>query len=365
MTVVEELIVAVREEGAQETEDNLEGVESQFDDTADSVGDSADEMQGFATRFQGAMRAIMAGFAVAAAGLLANVPVVSELFSGLVSILEAVAFQMDNVLRPILTPLTNLLFDLSGAIFEAGGALGTFIGVVGTIIAILGGLAGAILTANAVLGTKLSLFGVLIGLGKIVIGAIAAVVGAVALVPVAIVAAIAALALLAWHFREPIVKAIQTALDWLSDLANRAVDWITDMADIVTDALTDLARNAYRWGRDLVNNLIDGLMSRLSALRSAASRVASAVRDRLPGSDAETGPLSDLSTTGPALVDTFAEGIEANVNRAGSAADSVAGAASPNFAAGRSESPAIFLDGNRVDENQSRFQRSRISRRGR
>ena len=47
-----------------------------------------------------------------------------------------------------------------------------------------------------------------------------------------------------------------------------------------------------------------------SAPVDAASGVAGDIRDRLPGSDAETGPLSDLTDAGEAIMTTPAEAAE-------------------------------------------------------
>ena len=107
-----------------------------MEDTANSAGNSAEELEGFSQRFSGALSAAVAGLAVAAGGLLSQVPVIGELMSGLFSIIEAVAFQMDSVLRPVLSPITDQMFDWANAIFEADGALGTLIGVVGSLISI-------------------------------------------------------------------------------------------------------------------------------------------------------------------------------------------------------------------------------------
>ena len=53
------------------------------------------------------------------------------------------------------------------------------------------------------------------------------------------------------------------------------------------------------------------------------------VRDRFTSSDAETGPLDDISTTGPALVDTFADGMTDEALTAERASEVIADAAKP------------------------------------
>ena len=164
MVTAEELVVSITSEGTQETQDDLEGVESTMEDTADSAGDSADELEGFSKRFSGALSAAVAGLAVGAAGLLSQVPVIGEAMSGLFAILEALAFQMDSVLRPVLTPIGDFFFDMANAIFEADGAMGTLTGTFGTVAAGAGILIGVLkLIGVALTGPLLAAIGVVAG----------------------------------------------------------------------------------------------------------------------------------------------------------------------------------------------------------
>ena len=137
-------------------------------DTADSAGDSAEELEGFSQRFQGAMSAAVAALAVAAGGLLSQVPVIGELMEGLFAIVEAVAFQMDSVLRPALSGITDSLFDVANAIFDSDDEMGNLIGTFGTIAAGAGLLIGVLKLFSITLTGPL-----LIAIG-VVAGAIAA-----------------------------------------------------------------------------------------------------------------------------------------------------------------------------------------------
>ena len=168
IVTAEELTVAITSEGVNETQEDLEGVERSMQDTADSAGNSAEELEGFSQRFAGALSAAVAGLAVAAGGLLSQVPVIGELMEGLFAIVEAVAFQMDSVLRPALSGITDSLFDVANAIFDSDDEMGNLIGTFGTIAAGAGLLIGVLKLIGVTLTGPL-----LIAIG-IVAGAIAA-----------------------------------------------------------------------------------------------------------------------------------------------------------------------------------------------
>lgn len=62
-------------------------------------------------------------------------------------------------------------------------------------------------------------------------------------------------------------------------------------------------------GAGLINALTGGITSKIGSAITAVSGLASKLRSFLPGSDAETGALSDLTHSGKMLPVTFAQGI--------------------------------------------------------
>lgn len=145
MVTAEELLVKITPEGVGETRQELEGVEQAMEDTADSAGDSAEQLEGFSQKFAGAMTAAVAALAIGAAGLLSQVPVLGEAFAGLGAVVDAIAFQMDGVLRPAMSTVTTTLFEIANAIFEADGSMGQLVGRLGTVASGAGLLVGALL----------------------------------------------------------------------------------------------------------------------------------------------------------------------------------------------------------------------------
>ncbi|UXF50610.1 hypothetical protein 7908G4C8_22 [Haloquadratum phage sp.] len=114
----EELVVKALPEGFGETNDKLEKTDEKFEQVSSSMEESTGLLSSLANKFGGALSAIVAGVAIATAGLLSQVPILGEVVSGLTSVINAVAFQLDKRLRPVLGPVRDGLFELAQAIFE-------------------------------------------------------------------------------------------------------------------------------------------------------------------------------------------------------------------------------------------------------
>lgn len=139
--------------------------------------------------------------------------------------------------------------------------------------------------------------------------------------------------------------AAEFALQWfttegvtlIKDLVRLAVDWLRTtgvsmaeraargVADAVQGALEDLGEAAISWGQSVVEGLIQGLRNKLGELREAAEQVAGVIDKHMPGSDAETGPLSDLSASGAAIPETLAAGMQRNQQAVAPASDLIPG----------------------------------------
>jgi len=114
----EELVVKALPEGFSRTNDKLETTDEKFEEVSGSMEESTGLLSSLANKFGGALSAIVAGVAVATAGILSQVPILGEVVSGLTSVINAVAFQLDKRLRPVLGPVRDGLFELAQAIFE-------------------------------------------------------------------------------------------------------------------------------------------------------------------------------------------------------------------------------------------------------
>jgi len=249
MTTVQEIVVKATPDGMDDVVSQTNEMESAVKDSTEEMNDQAEAMSDLSEKFQGAMGAIVTGLAVAAAGLLAQIPILGELFGALGAVLDAVAFQLDRVFRPVLAPVTDLILDLADAIFEAEGPL---------------------------------------------------------------------------------------AVAFLKDFATRAKQAANDVVKRITGAFTSLVDKAKDWGKSLIEKLVKGIKS-----------AAGAVQDIVEGINLTAGvTIGDVAGT------------------AGEIAGAASDAGSDFIGSVGSSAANVYLDGTRVDDNQGRYRKDALARRG-
>lgn len=91
--------------------------------------------------------------------------------------------------------------------------------------------------------------------------------------------------------------------------ANEAIAAVQGMGGQINSFLSGLASQASAWGSSLMSSFGAGLAAGANAALAPLRNLAAQARALMPGSDAETGPLSDITQTGPGLVNAFADGI--------------------------------------------------------
>ncbi len=132
-------------------------------------------------------------------------------------------------------------------------------------------------------------------------------------------------------FGESVGNAISFVIDGITSLVgtwNRLVGLITQPIAVLFDtgsasaaidafrqALSDLSEWLFgvadfsEFGQRMVDTLISGIMSVKDTLTESVGNVFASVKKLLPFSDAEEGPLSRLTESGRAIVDTIADGV--------------------------------------------------------
>ena len=76
------------------------------------------------------------------------------------------------------------------------------------------------------------------------------------------------------------------------------------------DFIKSLPSKALSWGKDLIQNFVNGIWNKIGAVTEVISNVADKVKSFLGFSEPEDGPLSNFHTFAPDMIKLFAQGIE-------------------------------------------------------
>ncbi|AGM11160.1 tape measure [Halorubrum tailed virus 4] len=263
-----------------ETQDDLEGVERTMDETADSAGNSAEELEGFSQKFKGAMGAAISALAVGSAGLLSQVPIVGEAFSGLSAIVDELIFKIDDDLRPSLSGFRDDLFETAADVGEADSSLEAF-------RTALDGVGQAIQdTSTGQLQQEIQdLTGITVPENWLDLGwdiitmdarnAVDTLTSVVKDYPEDFGTFLESIAPKAGREYN---KLVTDTRNWVNDLIDEVEDFPSDVRTFFTNLATDLntwaddlATDAREWGVDLIESFTDGIEARLSGLRDFLS----------------------------------------------------------------------------------------------
>ena len=105
------------------------------------------------------------------------------------------------------------------------------------------------------------------------------------------------------------------------------------IVDKVKSGFSDKVKDAKNWGKDLIQNFIDGIMAKFDALKSSVKRCAQAVKDFLGFSEPKEGPLSNFHTYAPDMMDLYAKGIDDNIGKVEDSVTDVAKTIAGSFTA--------------------------------
>ena len=96
----------------------------------------------------------------------------------------------------------------------------------------------------------------------------------------------------------------------IMEKAAEIVDFVTEKITEICDFIASLPEKFYNWGVEMMQNLIDGIMSMIDAVADAVQSVASTISDFLHFSEPDKGPLSNFNSWMPDMMKQMAEQIE-------------------------------------------------------
>ena len=86
----------------------------------------------------------------------------------------------------------------------------------------------------------------------------------------------------------------------------------------------NLAKNAYTWGKDIIEGIVNGIRACIGKVKNAVKSVAETIRSFLHFSVPDEGPLTDYESWMPDFMSGLAKGIEQSRSMVAKAVDSVA-----------------------------------------
>lgn len=212
-------------------------------------------------------------------------PVLNDIATGLLNIVNAVQeFTEKN--EPLIPLITGLITAL-GAL-AAGLGIASLIGTVSKAFAAL----NAIMAANPII---------------LVVGLIAGLVAAL---------------ITAYKTNDEFRAEVQEAWQTLKDFVSAGIEKIKAAAE----TLKELPGKALQWGKDMIQNFINGIKSMINKVKDAVSNVAQTVKNFLGFSEPKMGPLSNFHTYGPDMMQLYAKGMTDNIGVIKNASAKVASA---------------------------------------
>ena len=234
--------------------------------------------------------------------------------------LKIVGADLVNAAAPMITSVAEALKNAVSGIRAAWEGLSPQMQE--TIIK-LAGVAAAVGPVLTIGGKLVSGIGSLMGLAPKLASAFGAVKTALSAVwavmaanPIAlIIAAVAALVagfVYCWNKFEGFRNFWINAWEAIKAGATAAVDWVRNALQNLGDFFSNLGSSALQWGRDLIQNFINGIKDMWDKAKNAVSGFAQMIKDFLGFSEPKKGPLSNFSSYSPDMVDLFVKGLKDN-----------------------------------------------------
>ena len=112
---------------------------------------------------------------------------------------------------------------------------------------------------------------------------------------------------------------LSAAGEMIMSLINGIKSYFSKMSQVASDligkfkeTIKNVGSKAFEWGADLIQGLIDGIKSKITAIKDAVSGVADKIKSFLHFSVPDEGPLKDYESWMPDFMKGLASGIEKN-----------------------------------------------------
>ena len=111
---------------------------------------------------------------------------------------------------------------------------------------------------------------------------------------------------------EAAAQLIFTLVEGLVKLFGKIIEVGAKLVTSIKEGFSQKVQDAKNWGRDIIDNFINGIKEKWEHLKQTVKNVAQSVKNFLGFSEPEEGPLSDFHTYAPDMMDLYAKGIDDN-----------------------------------------------------
>ena len=117
-------------------------------------------------------------------------------------------------------------------------------------------------------------------------------------------------------------QAVQSGIDGVKNI-------FSTLKSHLSSTFTNIMSAMRNWGSDMINNLINGIKSKIGQVKDAAASIANAIRQYIHFSEPDVGPLSDFNTYMPDMIQAMVKGIDNGIPQIQKAMNNMAGALVP------------------------------------
>lgn len=108
------------------------------------------------------------------------------------------------------------------------------------------------------------------------------------------------------------VQIVLTLIKGIVSVLGKVIEMGANLPKKIKEGLIKHAGEAKEWGRDMINNFINGIKEKWEALKGVVKKVAQSVKDLIGFSEPKEGPLSNFHTYAPDMMNLFIKGVKDN-----------------------------------------------------
>ena len=132
---------------------------------------------------------------------------------------------------------------------------------------------------------------------------------------------------------EASTQLIFMLIEGIVKMFGKIIEVGADLVTKVKEGFSQKIQDAKNWGRDIIDNFINGIKEKWDHLKQTVKNVAQSVKDFLGFSEPKYGPLSDFHTYAPDMMELYAQGIDDNIDKVQNSVTDVARSISGSFTA--------------------------------